>query len=97
MAPNKSDSSKIIASLQAYPNPFNDRLRIDYYFLNEGFVSIKIYSTMGKEVETIYEGNEVPGAKSYEFLSGDLPAGVYVIKAIDFDGNFQVKRVIMQR
>ena len=97
MAPNKSDSSNIIASLQAYPNPFNDRLRIDYYFLNEGFVSIKIYSTMGKEVETIYEGNEVPGAKSYEFLSGDLPAGVYVIKAIDFDGNFQVKRVIMQR
>jgi hypothetical protein len=49
---------------QNYPNPFNPSTRLSFYVAKTGFVSVKIFDVLGKEIATIV--NEI------------LPAGPYM-------------------
>ena len=62
---------------QNYPNPFNPSTTIAYSVLKSGFVVLKVYNIMGKELETLV--NEQKGAGNYEvkFDAGNLASGVY--------------------
>ena len=47
-----------------YPNPFNPQTRIDFGLPDEGFISLKIYDIMGREVTTLVNDVLSPGYKS---------------------------------
>ena len=65
---------------QNYPNPFNPTTNIGYRVANVGFVSLKVYDVLGREVRTLV--SEVRNAGSYEvqFDASDLPSGVYMYR-----------------
>ena len=62
---------------QNYPNPFNPTTNIKFDLPKEGFVSLKIYDVVGKEVASLV--NEVKSAGSYivGFNGTELSSGVY--------------------
>ncbi len=63
--------------LQNYPNPFNPVTTIMYTIPLQEKVTIKIFDSIGREIETLV--NEVQNAGSYvvTFNAGSLASGVY--------------------
>ncbi len=62
---------------QNYPNPFNPGTNLEFGISNLGFVSLKIYDAIGKEVATLVNSNLNPGTYKYYFDAGNLAGGVY--------------------
>lgn len=71
---------------QNYPNPFNPSTTIKYTLSQSGFVSLKVYDIIGKEVKTLVNREELPGTYKVQFNGSELTSGVYFyrIKAGEF-------------
>lgn len=62
---------------QNYPNPFNPSTTIKYSLPENGFTTLKIYNTIGKEIATLVESNKEAGNYSVEFIANNIPSGIY--------------------
>jgi hypothetical protein len=71
---------------QNYPNPFNPSTKISFDIPKSGFVILKVYDILGKEVSTLIYENKQAGSYIIEFNASNLPTGVYFyrIKVNDF-------------
>jgi hypothetical protein len=71
---------------QNYPNPFNPSTTIKYQLPKAGFVTLKIYDILGREVALLINEFKVAGRYSIEFNASRLPSGVYIyeLKSPDF-------------
>ena len=78
---------------QNYPNPFNPTINIEFRIANFGFVSLKVYDILGREVAVLV--NEVKPAGEYEveFNAGDLSSGIYLYRITS--GNFIETKKLM--
>jgi hypothetical protein len=77
---------------QNYPNPFNPTTSISFAIPQNGFVSLKVYNMLGKEVATLVNGNLNSGQHNYNFNASNLASGVYFYKLEA--GNFsEVKKM----
>ncbi len=65
---------------QNFPNPFNPSTTIKYSIVKDGFVSIKVYDILGREVKTLVNKNQAAGIYSINFNASDLPSGVYIYR-----------------
>ncbi|CAF3843558.1 unnamed protein product [Rotaria sp. Silwood1] len=67
---------------QNYPNPFNPTTKINYTITNSNFVSLKIFSSTGKEVAELVSGIQSAGNYSVNLDAGNygLASGVYFYK-----------------
>ena len=79
---------------QNFPNPFNPTTTIKYQIPQSGFVTLKIFDVLGREVKTLVSGNQVSGMYTVEFNASELPSGVYIYKLSS--GNFsEVKKLLL--
>lgn len=63
---------------QNYPNPFNPSTTINFSIPKSSFVSLKIYNTLGKEVQSIVNEFKQAGSYSVNFTeTSSLTSGVY--------------------
>ena len=62
---------------QNYPNPFNPTTRIGFRISNSGFVSLKVYDVLGREVRTLVNEVRQPGIYEVRFDAGGLSSGLY--------------------
>ena len=62
---------------QNYPNPFNPSTNLEFGISKLGYVSLKIYDLLGKEVVTIVNTKLSPGTYKYEFNASQLSSGIY--------------------
>ena len=71
---------------QNYPNPFNPTTRIGFEIRDLGFVSLKIYDVLGREVSTLVNEVRQPGSYETTFDAAGLASGVYLyrLEAKDF-------------
>lgn len=76
---------------QNYPNPFNPNTIIKFKIKKNGFVTLKVFDTLGKEIATLI--NETLESGTYEvqfsidrFTNKTIPSGVYfyILTAGDF-------------
>lgn len=65
---------------QNYPNPFNPSTTINFSIVEYGFVSLKIYDLLGREVATLVNEELGAGTYSTKFDAGNLASGVYVYR-----------------
>jgi len=62
---------------QNYPNPFNPSTTINFDMPKEGFVTLKVYNTSGKEVASLVNETRSAGYHSVNFNASALSSGVY--------------------
>ncbi len=80
LAVNTQNNSKInnFELLQNYPNPFNPTTTINYQINEKGFVNLKVYDIIGKEVAILVNETQNSGKYSVSFNASNLPSGVYI-------------------
>jgi hypothetical protein len=69
--------SSIVLS-QNYPNPFNPVSTIEYSLPTDGFVSLKVYDVLGREVASSVNEIKVAGKYSIDFNGSELSSGIYI-------------------
>ncbi len=62
---------------QNYPNPFNPSTRINFAVSERSFVSLKIYSLLGEEMEELAGKEYAAGVHSVAFDASQLASGIY--------------------
>ena len=64
---------------QNYPNPFNPSTRVNYELKSSGFVSLKVFDLLGKEVASLVNEKQSAGSYAVDFNSSEfyLPSGIY--------------------
>ncbi|MDI6804112.1 MAG: SdrD B-like domain-containing protein [Bacteroidota bacterium] len=70
---------------QNYPNPFNPSTIIEFYLPQASIVTLKIYNTLGQEVATLLDRQEMEdGAQEVEFSSvnAQLSSGIYFYRIV---------------
>jgi len=83
---------------QNYPNPFNPSTQINYTISHQGFVTLKVYDIIGREVVTLVNGYKNEGNYSVEFNeninSPILSSGIYFYQLKE--GNFvQTRKMVL--
>jgi hypothetical protein len=65
---------------QNYPNPFNSSTTISYQLSTEGFVSLKVYDVLGKEVTTLVNEIKQSGVHEVNFDASEYTSGIYLYR-----------------
>jgi len=63
--------------LQNYPNPFNSTTKISFIIPSHSFVSLKVFDPLGREVETLINGELPAGTHTREWKANGLASGIY--------------------
>lgn len=81
---------------QNYPNPFNPTTNIEFTLLNSGFVSLKVYDVLGREVLTLLNEERPAGNYKATFDANNLPSGTYfyTLKSGEFS---QTKKMLLTK
>jgi hypothetical protein len=92
---NKKHSSDF-QLFQNYPNPYNSSTKILFTLPSTEDVTIEVFNILGQIVTTLLDKQLNAGDHTIDFISGNLPSGIYFyrIKA----GTFQeYKKMILLR
>ncbi|MGD0339767.1 MAG: T9SS type A sorting domain-containing protein [Bacteroidota bacterium] len=81
---------------QNYPNPFNPSTVISYQLPVTGFVALKVYDVLGREVETLVNERQNAGSHSVTFNANNLPSGVYFYR-MQAGSYSETKKLILLR
>jgi len=79
---------------QNYPNPFNAVTTIRYDVKQTGFVSVKIFDLLGREVATLVHGERPAGSYEFTWDATKLPSGIYLC-ALQADGFMQTQKLVL--
>ncbi|HEY5535788.1 MAG TPA: T9SS type A sorting domain-containing protein [Ignavibacteria bacterium] len=79
---------------QNYPNPFNPTTKISFALPKSGFVSLKVYDILGKEVTTLVNSNMSVGSYSFEFNASNLTSGIYFYR-LESNGFIDTKKMML--
>ena len=63
---------------QNYPNPFNPSTQIRFELPASGFVTLKVYDMLGREVATVVNQDLNAGTYEVPFSGVNLPSGTYI-------------------
>ena len=65
----------------SYPNPFNPSTTINYDLAVDGYVSILVYDALGREVATLFSGDQVAGTNyQVTWNAADQASGAYFLR-----------------
>ena len=79
---------------QNYPNPFNPTTQIEYIIPSDGFVSLKVYNTLGQQVADLVDGFMKAGNHQVTFDGSKISSGVYYYR-IDADNSILIKKMML--
>ena len=79
---------------QNYPNPFNSTSVIKYSIPKLSQVSLKIFNTLGEEIETLLNEDKPVGTYELNWNAANLPSGVYFYR-LQAGSFLQTKKMIL--
>ncbi len=79
-----------------FPNPFNPTTTINYQLPENGFVTIKVYDMLGKEIATLVNGNRTAGYYNVTFDASRLTSGIYIY-TINAGKFIQSKKMLLMK
>ncbi len=84
-----------------YPNPFNPSTTITYSLGNSGFTTINIYNLLGKEIRSLFSGQQTNGNHTIVWNSKDdsgssVSSGVYVLRIQSGDFRQSIKMTLLK-
>jgi hypothetical protein len=81
---------------QNYPNPFNPVTQIKFTLSKAEFVTLKVYNSLGKEVETLVNKNLGMGEYTADWDASSFPSGVYFYRLSSETSLSQKKMVLIK-
>ncbi len=81
---------------QNYPNPFNPTTTIRYDLPSAGFVSIKVFDVLGREVATLVNKVEDAGVKTLAFDASTFSSGIYFYR-LRAGSNFETRKMVLMK
>jgi hypothetical protein len=79
---------------QNYPNPFNPVTQINYDIPKKGFVILKVFDILGREVAKLVNEEKQPGSYIVDFDGSNFASGVYFYK-LEVNEFTDVKRMVI--
>jgi enediyne biosynthesis protein E4 len=79
-----------------YPNPFNPETRIGYRLPGRCMVDLKLFDTLGREVQTLTHGVQDAGPHQVTFNGKGLDSGVYYCR-LTAGGAVRTNRMVLIR
>ncbi len=81
---------------QNYPNPFNPETNINFALPEKGFVFLKVYDVLGREVSVILNEVMEAGYHTVSYNASGLPSGIYFYR-LNSGINNGIKKMIVIR
>jgi hypothetical protein len=78
---------------QNYPNPFNPSTTIKFTIPYSGFVQLKVYNILGREITTLVNGFRSKGYNEIKFDASKLSSGIYIYQIIS--GSYVKSKMMM--
>ena len=79
---------------QNFPNPFNPVTNIKFDLSKNGFVTLKVFNILGKEMTTLVNEKLSAGSYETEWDGSNYPSGVYFYRLVTDDFK-QIKKMIL--
>ncbi len=79
---------------QNYPNPFNPVTNLEFGIPDLGFVSLKVYDALGREVSTLVNTVLTPGSYKYTFDASGMNSGIYFY-ALNAGGLVETRKMVL--
>ena len=81
---------------QNYPNPFNPATKINFSIPENGFVNMKVFDLLGREVAVPVNQNLKAGIYSVDFNASNLSSGIYFYE-LRTDKFSETKKMILTK
>jgi len=81
---------------QNYPNPFNPSTIISFSLDKRDFVDVSVYDIRGEKITTLHNGITESGFHTVTFEATNLPAGMYLIRAIHGVKQQTIKSILLK-
>jgi hypothetical protein len=82
---------------QNFPNPFNPSTTINFTLAEDGFVSLRIFDVLGREVMVLVHDELKAGVlHSATFQAGNLGSGMYLCR-LESGKNIQTRKILLVR
>jgi hypothetical protein len=91
-----TSSPKEFSLDQNYPNPFNPSTNFEFRISAIGFVKLRIYDLLGREVATLLDERLLPGSYSVRWNAEGFPSGVYLYRLTAGSSSATKKLVLMK-
>ncbi len=82
---------------QNYPNPFNPTTTINYTLSSPGFVTLKIYNVLGREMKTLVNTYQNAQLYTIQFDASDMPSGIYIYHLKIGNTYSEIKKLVLLR
>ena len=82
--------------ITAFPNPFNPTTTIEYEIAKSGSYSLKVFNSIGEEVETLFDGEITAGFYKNQFDASRLASGIYYCRLIGDNINISTKLALIK-
>ena len=91
---NENDNVKGYQLYQNYPNPFNPTTTIKFLIAKFGFVTLKVFDVLGREIATLVDEEKPVGNYEVKFDGSQLSSGIYFYQ-LKAGGFVQTKKLIL--
>jgi hypothetical protein len=81
---------------QNYPNPFNPSTLVNYSLPKTGYVSLKVYDVLGREVANLVNEQQTAGNHSVNFNASKLASGIYIY-TLKAGNNLMSKKMMLMK
>ncbi len=79
---------------QNYPNPFNPTTNVVFQIPQSGFITLKVFDVLGREITTLVNEEKKAGSHSVQFNAAKLASGMYFYK-LQAGNNIETKRMLL--
>jgi hypothetical protein len=83
-------------SIQVYPNPFNDWIRINYSLPYSAVVQLSIYDMLGRRVESLINEYNCSGNHNIVWEASGRSSGAYIYE-FKYDSKIHTGRIILMK
>lgn len=91
---NTGEIAKEYSLSQNYPNPFNPTTNIKFQVPNAGFVELKIYDALGREISTLVNEQLNGGSYEVQWDASPYPSGVYYY-GVTAGSYFETRKMVL--
>jgi hypothetical protein len=94
--PGSDSPPEDYALFQNYPNPFNPMTTIQFEVSRPGFVELKVFDLVGREIEILVNGYREANRYEVVWDAGDLQSGIYIYR-LQVCGHVETRKLILQK